>query len=146
LEIEREGLRKEKDPASKERLALLEKELADLKEQANALRARWEAEVAEMNRVGSLQEQLDAARNELERAMARYDYGKAAELKYRVTQLEQEIDEAKREAEAAQRDGRGRLVREEVTEEDIAEVVSKWTGIPMTRLLQGEMEKLVQME
>jgi ATP-dependent Clp protease ATP-binding subunit ClpB len=145
FEIEREGLRKEKDPASKERLTLLEKELADFKEQANAIRARWEQEIEEMNRVGKLQGELDAARNDLEQAKMRYDWGRAAELQYHVSELEREVQEAVRAHEAVTTN-KQRLVREEVTEEDIAEVVSKWTGIPVTRLMQGEMEKLVQME
>ncbi len=145
LEIEREGLRKEKDPASKERLALLEKELADFKEQANAIRARWELEIEEMNRVGKLQEELDQARNALEQAKLRYDWERAAELQYRVTELERQVVAAQRAHEAITENTQ-RLVREEVTEEDIAAIVSKWTGIPVTRLMQAEMEKLVQME
>jgi ATP-dependent Clp protease ATP-binding subunit ClpB len=145
LEIERGGLRKEKDSASKGRLAALEKELADFKEQANAIRARWEHEVEEMNRVGKLQGELDQARNELEQAKLRYDWGRAAELQYRVTELERQVAEAQQAREAVTENVQ-RLVREEVTEEDIAEVVSKWIGIPVTRLMQGEMEKLVQME
>jgi len=146
LEIEREGLRKEKDPASKERLAVLEKELADFKEQANAIRARWEHEIEEMNRLGKLQQELEAARNELEQAKLRYDWGRAAELQYRVAELERQVQDAQKAHEALERTQTQRLVREEVSEEDIAEVVSKWTGIPVSRLLQVEMEKLVQME
>jgi ATP-dependent Clp protease ATP-binding subunit ClpB len=145
LEIEREGLRKEKDAASKTRLQALERELADQKEHATQLRARWQREVDELNRVGKLQEELDAARNQLDRAMATYDYGAAAELKYRVQELEQQIATAIQDQEAHRHDGH-KLVREEVSEEDIAEVVSKWTGIPVTRLMQGEVEKLVHTE
>jgi ATP-dependent Clp protease ATP-binding subunit ClpB len=145
LEIEREGLRKEKDAASKTRLQAIERELADQKEHATQLRARWQREVDELNRVGKLQEQLDAARTQLEQAMANYDYGAAAELKYRVQELEQQIATAIQEQEANRHDGH-KLVREEVSEEDIAEVVSKWTGIPVTRLMQGEVEKLVHTE
>ncbi len=152
LEIEREGLRKEKDAASRERLEMLERELANVKEQANQLRARWQQEVEELNRVGRLQEQLDEARVQLEQAKTRYDWGRAAELQYTVTDLERKLDAAAKgqEQERAQGGAGGadghKLVKEEVTEEDIAEVVSKWTGIPVTRLMQGEMQKLVATE
>ncbi|HEX5155909.1 MAG TPA: ATP-dependent chaperone ClpB [Ktedonobacterales bacterium] len=145
LEIEREGLRKEKDTASKTRLQAIERELANQKEHATQLRARWQREVDELNRVGKLQEQLDAARTQLERAQTSYDWEKAAEMQYRVGALEQEIAAAIQQQEA-QRDDRHKLVREEVSEEDIAEIVSKWTGIPVTRLMQGEVEKLVHTE
>ncbi len=145
LEIEREGLRKEKDAASKTRLQAIERELANQKEHATQLRARWQREVDELNRVGKLQEQLDAARTQLERAQTSYDWEKAAEMQYRVGALEQEIATAIQQQEAL-RDDRHKLVREEVSEEDIAEIVSKWTGIPVTRLMQGEVEKLVHTE
>ncbi|HEU4785300.1 MAG TPA: AAA family ATPase, partial [Ktedonobacterales bacterium] len=145
LEIEREGLRKEKDAASKTRLQAIERELANQKEHATQLRARWQREVDELNRVGKLQEQLDAARTQLERAQTSYDWEKAAEMQYRVGALEQEIAAAIQQQEAL-RDDRHKLVREEVGEEDIAEIVSKWTGIPVTRLMQGEVEKLVHTE
>jgi len=145
LEIEREGLRKEKDAASKARLQAIERELANQKEHATQLRARWQREVDELNRVGKLQEQLDAARTQLERAQTSYDWEKAAEMQYRVGALEQEIATAIQQQEA-QREDQHKLVREEVGEEDIAEIVSKWTGIPVTRLMQGEVEKLVRTE
>ncbi len=145
LEIEREGLRKEKDPASKERLAALEQELANLKEEFSHLQARWQQELGELNRVGKLQEELDAKRTALEQAQVRYDWGKAAELRYEVGQLERQIEEAIRAQEQAKGDGH-KLLKEEVDAEDIAAVVSRWTGIPVARLMQGEMEKLVKME
>jgi ATP-dependent Clp protease ATP-binding subunit ClpB len=145
LEIEREGLRKEKDPASQERLARLEQELADLKEQASELEARWQRELAELNRIGQLQERLDATRTELEQAALRADWERAARLKYEVAQLERQLAEAEAAARARSADGRT-LVKEEVDEQDIAEVVSKWTGIPVTKLMQGEVEKLIHME
>ncbi len=145
LEIEREGLRKEKDAASKARLQVIERDLANQKEQATQLRARWQREVEELNRVGKLQEQLDTTRTQFERAQTTYDWGAAAELKYRVQELEQQIASAIQAQEAHREDGH-KLVREEVSEEDIAEVVSKWTGIPVTRLMQGEIEKLVHTE
>jgi ATP-dependent Clp protease ATP-binding subunit ClpB len=145
LEIEREGLRKEKDPASKERLERIEQELASLKEQAAGLEAQWQAELEQLNSVGRIQEQLDQKRLELEQASLRADWEKAARLKYEVQQLE----EGQVQAEAAQRerkqDGRA-LVKEEVTEDDIAAVVSKWTGVPVSKMLEGELSKLLQME
>ena len=145
MEIEREGLRKEKDAASKTRLQVIERDLANQKEQATQLRARWQREVDELNRVGTLQEHLDSARTQLERAQTSYDWGTAAEMQYRVKDLEQQIATAIQEQEA-HRQGGHKLVREEVSEEDIAEVVSKWTGIPVTRLMQGEVEKLLHTE
>ena len=145
LEIEREGLRKEKDPASKERLGRLEQELANLREQANSLKANWQQEVEELNRMGKLQEELDAARTQLEQAKVRYDWEKAAELQYRVGELERQLETALREEEHS-KDGRSSLVKDVVDSEDIAEVVSKWIGIPVSRMLEGEMQKLVTME
>ncbi len=144
LEIEREGLRKEKDPASRERLERIERELANAKEEANQLEARWKAEVEELNKVGRLQEQLEAARTELDLAAREADWERAARLKYEVGQLEQQIAEAERQLE--ERDGKGTLVKEEVDENDIADIVSRWTGIPVSRLLEGEVDKLIHME
>jgi ATP-dependent Clp protease ATP-binding subunit ClpB len=145
LEIEREGLRKEKDAASKERLERIEQELASLKEQASALEAQWKAELEQLNSVGRMQEQLDAKRNELEQATQRADWERAARLQYEIRELEQQrTKEEERQRERSQ-DGRA-LVKEEVTEHDIAEVVSKWTGVPVSKLLEGEVEKLLQME
>ena len=145
MEIEREGLRKEKDAASKTRLQVIERDLANQKEQATQLRARWQREIDELNRVGTLQEHLDTARTQLERAQTSYDWGTAAEMQYRVKDLEKQIATAIQEQEA-HRQGGHKLVREEVSEEDIAEVVSKWTGIPVTRLMQGEVAKLMHTE
>jgi ATP-dependent Clp protease ATP-binding subunit ClpB len=145
LEIEREGLRKEKDKPSKERLSKLEKELADAKEQAAQLEARWKSEVEELNKVAQIKEELDSARAALEQASREADWEKAARLKYETSELEKKLEAA----EKALRDrvNRGRtLVKEEVDEEDIAEVVSRWTGIPVSRLLEGEIEKLINME
>jgi len=144
LEIEREGLRKEKDPASLDRLSRLEKELADLKEQASELQARWQQEVEQLNRVGQIQEQLESLRNEYEQASLRADWERAARLKYEIAQREQELKAAE-EAQRARRE-QGALVKEEVDEDDIAEVVAKWTGIPVSRLMEGEVEKLLHME
>ncbi len=145
LEIEREGLRKERDEASRERLSRLEQELADLKEQAAALEARWQAELRDLDQIGKLQQQLDTLRTELEQAALRADWERAARLKYEVSQLEQQLAQAEQAARERSQDGR-RLVKEEVDEQDIAEVVSKWTGIPVTKLMEGEVEKLLHME
>ncbi len=145
LEIEREGLRKEKDPASQERLGKLEQELASLKEQATALEARWQKELSELDQAGRIQEQLDAARTELDQAALRADWERAARLKYEVGELERKRDAAEQAAVERSRDGHT-LVKEEVDEEDIAAVVSKWTGIPITKLLEGEVQKLIHME
>jgi ATP-dependent Clp protease ATP-binding subunit ClpB len=145
LEIEREGLRKETDPASRERLERLEQELAGLKEQATELEARWKGEVEQLNRVGRLQERLDATRTQLEQASLRADWETAARLQYEVGQLERERAQAEQALRERGRDGRA-LVKEEVDEQDVADVVSRWTGIPVSKLLQGEVEKLIQME
>ncbi len=145
LEIEREGLRKERDEASRERLARLEQELADLKEKAAALEARWQHEIAQLNQVGQLQERIDAARNELEQASLRADWERAARLKYEVAQLERQLAEAEQALRERARDGQP-LVKEEVDEQDVAEIVSKWTGIPVSKLVEGEVEKLIHME
>jgi ATP-dependent Clp protease ATP-binding subunit ClpB len=145
LEIEREGLRKEKDPASKERLERIEQELASLKEQASALEAQWQAELQQLNAVGQMQQQLDEKRLELEQATQRADWERAARLQYEIRALEQQrATEEERQRERSQ-DGRA-LVKEEVTEQDIAEVVSKWTGVPVSKLIEGEVAKLLQME
>ncbi|MFL5653578.1 MAG: ATP-dependent Clp protease ATP-binding subunit, partial [Ktedonobacteraceae bacterium] len=145
LEIEREGLRKEKDPASKDRLEKLEQELANLKEQAAELEARWQSEVEQLNNVGQLQERLNATRAELEQASLRADWERAARLSYEVGQLEQQLAEAERLLRLRSEDGRA-LVKDEVDEQDIADVVSKWTGVPVSKLLEGEVEKLIHME
>jgi ATP-dependent Clp protease ATP-binding subunit ClpB len=145
LEIEREGLRKERDEASQQRLQRLEEELADLKEQATALETRWQQELHELNAVSQIQQQLDAKRVEMEQAGLRYDYEKAARLKYEIAQLEAQLAQAE-QAQAERKQAGHRLVREEVSDEDIAEVVSKWTGVPVSRLMQGEVEKLIHME
>ncbi len=145
LEIEREGLRKEKDPASQERLARLEKELADLKEQAAQLETQWQQELDQLNQVGRIQEQLDQKRLELEQATQRADWEQAARLQYEVRQLEQQRADAEQRLTERSQDGRA-LVKEEVDEQDIAAIVSKWTGIPVSKMLEGEVEKLIHME
>jgi ATP-dependent Clp protease ATP-binding subunit ClpB len=144
LEIEREALRKETDAQSRDRLAKLEKELADLREQQTALTARWEQEKDAIQQQRKLQEAIEQVRVEIERAQREGDYGKASELKYaRLPELEQQ--RAQLDAVLERQKGQ-RLLKEEVDEEDIAAVVSKWTGIPATRLMEGEIQKLLQME
>jgi ATP-dependent Clp protease ATP-binding subunit ClpB len=145
LEIEREGLKKEKDAASKERLERIDQELASLKEHASGLEAQWQSELQQLNAVSQIQSKLDAARLELEHASLRADWERAARLNYEVQRLEQELQNAEATQLERKQDGRA-LVREEVDEHDIAEVVSKWSGVPVSKLLEGEVEKLLQME
>jgi ATP-dependent Clp protease ATP-binding subunit ClpB len=143
LEIEREALRKEKDKGSQDRLQKLEKELADLKEEQNRLRAQWEREKAAIHGAADLKQELEAAREALKDAERQGDYARASELKYaRVPELEKQIQAAESGAQA----GAGRMLKLEVDEEDIAEVVSKWTHIPVSRLMEGEIQKLIHME
>jgi ATP-dependent Clp protease ATP-binding subunit ClpB len=147
LEIEREALRKEKDQASKDRLHRLEKELADQKAQADALRAQWENEKKAVHGLSSLREQIEQTKLEIEQAERKYDYGKVAELKFgKLADLEREL---KASEEMFSRDGKesaARLIKEEVDEEDIAKVISRWTGIPVDKLLEGEIQKLLHLE
>ena len=146
LEMERQALNKEKDAASRERLARIEKELADLKEKSAQLTTQWQNEKQEITRSGSLQEKLDALRTELEQAQRRGDLTKASQIQYgEIPQLQRQIDEHNARLVTLQQDGR-QMLKEEVTEEDIAEVVSSWTGIPVSRLQEGERQKLVKME
>jgi ATP-dependent Clp protease ATP-binding subunit ClpB len=144
LEIEREALRKETDRGSKERLGKLEQELANLREEAQRLEAQWEHEKAAIQRARKLKEEHEAVRLEIEQAQRRGDYAKASELQYgRVPELERQIHEVETAASAQTTT---RMLKEQVDEEDIAEVVSKWTHIPVSRLMEGEMQKLVRME
>ena len=167
-EMEKQALKKEKDPASKERLKKLEKELAELKEKSGALKAEWQKEKAVIEEQRKWKEELDRLRTELERATRRGELAKASELQYgKIPELEKKLREAEgragvspadsgvspdskrspRDAKNRARDGRAtRLLREEVTEEDIAEVVSSWTHIPVSRLQEGEREKLIKLE
>jgi len=145
LEIEREALRKEKDPASKDRLKKLEKELADLKEQATELRSHWEQEKEAIQKGRELKERLEQVKQEVERTQRAGDYAKASELQYgQVPQLEAEIKN--QEARLSELQKAKSMLKEEVDEEDIAEVVGKWTGIPVSRLMEGEIQKLLKME
>src|SRR5437016_2785788 len=145
LEIEREALKKEVDPGSRERLGRLEKELADLREQANALRAQWEREKGAIGGLRKLREGIDQTKQEIEKADRQYDLNKVAELKYgKLAQLERQLAQEEERLSASE-DGGRRLLKERVDEEDIAEVVSRWTGIPVSRLVEGEREKLVHL-
>ena len=127
------------------RLTKLEQELGNLKEQATELETRWQNELNELNRVGQIQEKLDQARTALEQASLRADWEQAARLNYEVSQLEQQRTEAEHSLNERGKDGRT-LVKEEVDEQDIADVVSRWTGIPVSKLIEGEVEKLIHME
>src|SRR5258705_9688621 len=146
LEIEREALRKEKDKASVERLERLEKELANLKEDMARLQAQWQQEKDAIKGTSDLKQQLEDARQELAIAQRAGDYAKASELQYgRIPELERRIQEA--EAGGGAQAPKGvRMLKEEVDEEDIAEVVAKWTNIPVSRLMEGEIQKLIHME
>jgi len=145
LEIEREALRKEKDAASKERLARLERDLANLKEEATELRSHWEQEKEAIQRGRELKEKLEQVKLEVEHTQRAGDYGKASELQYgQVPQLEADIKKQEQRLQELQKSKS--MLKEEVDEEDIAEVVGKWTGIPVSRLLEGEVQKLLKME
>ncbi|MCM2264234.1 MAG: ATP-dependent chaperone ClpB [Desulfuromonadales bacterium] len=143
LEIEEAALKKEKDKASQARLEALRKELADLKTQADTLRAQWAGEKDAIKKLQSLRGQIEQVRQEIEVAERNYDLNKAAELKHgRLPQLEREL----KEQEAKTADSGPRLLREEVTEEEIAAIVARWTGIPVTRLVEGERQKLLKLD
>jgi ATP-dependent Clp protease ATP-binding subunit ClpB len=145
LEIEREALKKESDEASKTRLAALERELADLQEEQRSLDARLGRERGAIERVAALKQQIEETRHEVETAQRRYDYNRAAELQYgKLAGLERELQGA--EAELGAMQARGMLLKEEVGAEEVAEVVSAWTHVPVSKLLEGEIEKLLKME
>jgi ATP-dependent Clp protease ATP-binding subunit ClpB len=144
LEIEREALKKETDSASRERLRKLEKELADSKATADALKARWQNEKNAVQKVREIREQIEQVKHQIEQAERNYDLNRAAELKYgKLPELERTLKA--QEASAADTNGAPRLLKEEVGEEDIAAVVSRWTGVPVTKLLEGEKEKLLHL-
>ena len=142
LQIEREALRKETDDASKTRLGKLEAELAELGEQTDALKARWQAEKDAVQGLRDLREQIDATKVEIDRASQAADYAKASELKYsRLADLESRLH-----AKEASLGSADRLLKEEVDEHDIAEIVGRWTGIPVSKLLEGEIQKLLSLD
>jgi ATP-dependent Clp protease ATP-binding subunit ClpB len=143
LEIEREALRKESDDASRQRLEKLEAELASVVEEAGALKARWQVEKSAVDALRGLREQIEKTKAEVDRVSQSADYAKASELKYgRLAELERELN-AK---EAALGSTQARLLKEEVDEEDIADVVSRWTGVPVSKLLEGEVQKLLNLD
>ncbi len=145
LEIEQAALRKETDEGSKQRLEKLEKELADFKAQSDALQAQWQVERDAVQKLRTLREELDRTRVEIEQAERVYDLNKAAELRYgKLQQLEKDLVIA--EADITKEHTGTRLIKEEVDEEDIAEVVARWTGVPVTKLLEGEVAKLLHLE
>lgn len=145
LEIERQALKKEKDEASQERLAKLQRELAELKEKSDALKGQWQKEKELIQAMNKLKEQMDALKVEEQNAERRGDLEKVAEIRYgRLIELRRELD--KLSSELAEIQKKGKMIKEEVDEEDIAEIVSKWTGIPVSKMLEGEVDKLIRME
>ena len=145
LEIEREALRKETDAASQERLAGLDKDLADLKEERSRLRAQWEREKGAIQSSRTLKEEIEEVRHAIERAQQAGNYAEASELQYgRLPELEGRLQQEEEDLHGAPQ--QARMLKEEVDEEDIAEVVSKWTHIPVSRLVEGEIQKLLRME
>jgi ATP-dependent Clp protease ATP-binding subunit ClpB len=144
-EIEREALRKEEDAASRQRLESIERELADLQETARALRERWQQEKAAIEAMRAVKGRVEEVRHEAERAELAADFGRAAELTYgRLPELQQELEQQQQRLHDLQ--GDKPLLKEEVDEDDIAEVVSRWSGVPVSRLLEGEMHKLLRIE
>jgi len=145
LEIEREALKKEKDPASRERLEKLEKELSDLKAQKEKMGDHWKKEKEAISKIREIKEKLESTKTEAQLAERQGDLSRAAELKYgTLIALEKNLDQEKKNLDQLQADQK--MLKEEVDSEDIAEVVAKWTGIPVSRLMEGEREKLLRME
>ncbi|MGM0368121.1 MAG: ATP-dependent chaperone ClpB [Actinomycetota bacterium] len=145
LEIEEQALKKEKDKGSKNRMEKLQKELSDLKEKSNAMKAHWNEEKEVIQKIRSLKEEIDRTKTEAEKAERNTDLQKAAELRYgKLLELQKRLEEENKRLSELQKDEK--MLKEEVEEEDIAETVSKWTGIPVSRLMEAEIEKLVHME
>ena len=145
LEIEEAALTKEKDKASQDRLEHLRQELADLKEQSGAMRAQWEAEKQAIGTIRELREEIEQVKRQIEQAERAYDLNRAAELRHgRLPTLESRLKAD--EAQLSDNQAGKRLLREEVTEDEIAEIVSRWTGIPVTRLVEGERDKLLRLD
>ncbi|MGB3192713.1 MAG: ATP-dependent chaperone ClpB [Limnoraphis sp.] len=146
LEMERLSLQKESDPASIERLEKIEKDLADLKEDQHALNAQWDAEKSVITNIQSIKEEIDRVSIEVQQAERNYDLNRAAELKYgKLSELQKQLQVAETKLETTQTSGKT-LLREEVTEADIAEIISKWTGIPISKLVESEKEKLLNLD
>jgi ATP-dependent Clp protease ATP-binding subunit ClpB len=145
LEIERQALKKEKDKASVERLKKLEKELADLKAEIKEKSLQWENEKKSISKIREIKERIEKTKQMMKEAERELDYTRLAELQYgEMTHLEQEMKKEEERLAVLQKDAK--MLKEEVDEEDVAEVVSKWTGIPVSRMLEGEVEKLIHME
>jgi ATP-dependent Clp protease ATP-binding subunit ClpB len=146
LEIEQNALKKEKDPAAKERLGKIEKQLAELKEKSSQLKAQWQNEKAAINAVSIINSQIEQAKTELEKAQRSGDLNRAAQIQYgTIPELQQKLAGAEKASHDGAPDGK-RLLSQEVTEEDVAKVVASWTGIPVTKMMEGERQKLVKME
>ena len=146
LEIEQEALKKETDPASQERLEKIKQDLADLREQSDALKARWQQEKGIIQKIRDIKERIDQLRIDAERFQRQGDLNKVAEILYgEIPNLEKQLKEERDRIEELQKDGTG-MLKEEVDADDIADIISKWTGIPVSKLLEGEREKLVHME
>ncbi len=144
LEIEETALKKETDKLSAEQLRRIQAELADLRDEFNRMKAKWANEKENIGKLQRLREEIEKTNAELEKAQQSYDLGKAAELSYgRLPQLQRELAELEK---ASEEDGRGALLHDRVTEEEIARIVSRWTGIPVTRLMEGEREKLLHLD
>jgi ATP-dependent Clp protease ATP-binding subunit ClpB len=145
FEIERQALRKEEDPASRERLAALEKELAELKEESSKLKLRWKSEKEVISQIRQLKQEIEQAKVDEQRVTREGDLNKAAEIRYgKLVSLEKRLAAVNTKLESMEK--AGRMLKEEVDEEDVARVVSKWTGIPVSKMLEGEVAKLVRME
>lgn len=146
LEMEKLSLQKESDPASLERLERLEKDLANLKEEQRALNAQWQAEKDIITKIQTIKEEIDRVNLEIQQAERDYDLNRAAELKYgKLTDLHRKLEAVEAQLAQTQKSGKS-LLREEVTEADIAEIISKWTGIPISKLVESEMQKLLKLE
>jgi ATP-dependent Clp protease ATP-binding subunit ClpB len=144
-EIERQALMREDDPVSRERLAGVEKEIADLKEKSGAMKAKWQSEKEVIERIRAAKGEIERLKVEAEQFERAGDYGKVAEIRYgRVAELQKQFDAD--QARLAELQKSGRTLKEEVTEEDVAEVVARWTGVPISKMLEGEMQKLTRME
>ena len=145
LEIEEAALKKEKDALSLEHLSEIRKELAEMREHFNSLKAKWDNEKASIGKVQKLREQLEQLNADIERAEQAYDLNKAAELKYgKLPDLQRKLEEEEKHTQ--EKEQRNSLLRDKVTEEEIARIVERWTGIPVSRLMEGEREKLLHLE
>ncbi|NDJ15955.1 ATP-dependent chaperone ClpB [Myxacorys almedinensis] len=146
MEMERLSLKNEYDPASRDRLERLDRELADLKEEQSRFNAQWQAEKGIIDQLRTLKEEIERVNIEIQQAERDYDLNRAAELKYgKLTDLNRRLQEAETQLSQTQKSGKT-LLREEVTESDIAEIISKWTGIPVSKLVESEMQKLLKLE